>query len=132
MISNKKKGSKFEIELCKYLHTKGYWCAILNPASNGSQPFDIIAINEKRTLCVDAKTEKTDRFALSRIEENQRNAFDMIDRLSKGTRKDTLLIIIKSDKTGKWYSYKYFELKKLWVAGAKSIKLEDNYVIKDS
>lgn len=130
-ISNKKKGSRFENELCKFLHKKGYWCSLINPSMTGSQPFDIIALNEHETLCIDAKTTSTDRFALSRIEENQRNAFEMIDRLSKGKRKDSLLIIIKSDKTGKWYKYPYYLLMACERCGKKSIKLEDEYVIKN-
>lgn len=79
-LNNKKIGSDFENRFCEYLRRNGYWVHFMNPAPNGSQPFDILAVkglqNGMAIVCAfDCKTLKGDRFPLGRIEDNQEMAF---------------------------------------------------------
>lgn len=74
-MNNKKIGSNFEKEFCELLSKKGYWVHFLQPAANGSQPFDIIAIASGIVKCIDCKTVDGDRFPLSRVEDNQYLAY---------------------------------------------------------
>ena len=69
---NKKSGTKFENELCKRLSEGGFWCRPMYPAPDGSQPFDVMAINKKGHLyCFECKECKKDVFVFDRIENNQ-------------------------------------------------------------
>lgn len=77
--NNKTIGSEFEKDFCDYLSKMGFWVHFLNPAPNGSQPFDIIAISRDTVLCIDCKTLEGDRFPFNRIEDNQESAFSMLN-----------------------------------------------------
>lgn len=81
MISNKKIGSKFEKDFANFLSKKGYWVHFIEGASHtGAQPCDIIAIKKDFTELYDCKTlnNKSGLFPISRIEENQRLAYERI------------------------------------------------------
>ena len=69
--SNKKKGSDFESEWVEYLSKQGYWAHKLAPSDNGSQPFDVIAVNGNKFIGYECKTCATKRFDLKRVEDNQ-------------------------------------------------------------
>lgn len=74
--SNKKIGDDFEKEYARILKNKGYWVTFLTPKRHiGSQPCDLIAIKNNKAILIDCKTCKTHLFPISRIEENQRQAF---------------------------------------------------------
>lgn len=74
--SNKKIGDDFEKEYARILKNKGYWVTFLTPKRHiGSQPCDLIAIKNDKAILIDCKTCKTHLFPISRIEENQRQAF---------------------------------------------------------
>lgn len=74
--SNKKIGDDFEKEYARILKNKGYWVTFLTPERHiGSQPCDLIAIKSDKAILIDCKTCKTHLFPISRIEENQRQAF---------------------------------------------------------
>lgn len=76
MVSNKKLGNNFEKEYAEILSNKGYWITFLTPKQYiGSQPCDLIAIKNNIPILIDCKTCKTHLFPISRIEENQRQAF---------------------------------------------------------
>lgn len=63
------------------LAKKGYWVTFLEGKANiGSQPCDIIAIRRDYTELYDCKTlaNKNGLFPISRIEENQRLAFQKL------------------------------------------------------
>lgn len=76
MVSNKKIGNSFEKEMAKILSDRGYWVLMVTPKQHiGSQACDLIAIKDNIPMLVDCKTCKTQLFPLSRIEENQRQAF---------------------------------------------------------
>lgn len=75
-MNNKTLGNNFEKEYAKILSNKGYWVTFLTPKQNvGSQPCDLIAIKDDKPILIDCKTCKTHLFPISRIEENQRQAF---------------------------------------------------------
>lgn len=74
--SNKKIGDDFEKEYARILKNKGYWVTFLTPKRHiGSQPCDLVAIKNDKAILIDCKTCKTHLFPISRIEENQRQAF---------------------------------------------------------
>ena len=69
-MNNKRAGTRFEHELCEMLAARGFWVRELVPNAAG-QPADIIAVKNNRAHLIDAKDMTSDRFPLSRIEENQ-------------------------------------------------------------
>ncbi len=74
-MNNKRRGSSFEKELSEILSKKGYWVTLLNPKNNiGSQPADLIAVKDNKSILVDCKTCSKHLFPISRIEQNQWNA----------------------------------------------------------
>ena len=77
-MNNKSLGSKFEKDFAEYLSIKGCWVHFIEGAAHtGAQPCDIIAIKNDRVQLYDCKTlnNKNGIFPLSRVEENQRLAF---------------------------------------------------------
>lgn len=95
-MNNKCLGNSFEKEYAEILRSKGYWVTFLTPKQNvGSQPCDLIAIKDNKPLLIDCKTCKTHLFPISRIEENQRQAFK---RYSKCGNTDFILAIKYNDK----------------------------------
>lgn len=80
-MNNKTLGNKFEKDFAKYLSNKDYWVHFLEGAAHtGSQPCDIIAIRKDFPELYDCKTlnNKNGLFPISRIEENQRLAFQKL------------------------------------------------------
>lgn len=76
--NNKKIGSDFEQKFCQYFFKKGFWAHFLNPAPDGSQPFDVILIKNGRAIAIDCKTVEGKSFPLDRIEPNQESAFKLM------------------------------------------------------
>lgn len=75
-MNNKRIGNKFEKELAEILSKEGYWVTNITPKQHiGSQPCDLIAIKNNKTILIDCKTSKTHLFPISRIEENQWQAY---------------------------------------------------------
>ncbi len=75
-MNNKRLGNDFEKKYAEILRKKGYWVTFLSPKQHiGSQPCDLIAIKEDKPMLIDCKTCNTHLFPISRIEENQRQAF---------------------------------------------------------
>lgn len=75
-MNNKKLGTEFEQEFCKILADNGYWVHFISPDRTGSQPFDIIAVKSGKAYAFDCKTCESDRFNISRLEDNQIMAFE--------------------------------------------------------
>lgn len=75
-MSNKSNGTAFERKFAELLSGEGFWAHCLKDNANG-QPFDVIAARNGRTYVFDCKDCATERFVLSRIEENQRNAMEL-------------------------------------------------------
>ena len=86
-MNNQQRGKEFEKKFIKWLSRCGCWAHFMNPAPDGSQPFDIIALAPTITPgcavvhAFDCKTLDGDRFPLSRIEENQEMAFTALNRI---------------------------------------------------
>lgn len=75
-MNNKKNGTAFERNFAELLSAEGFWAHCLKDNVNG-QPFDVIAAKNGRTYVFDCKDCMTERFVLSRIEENQHNAMKL-------------------------------------------------------
>lgn len=74
-MNNKLKGTNFEREVCDILSKKGYWVHFLSPDARGAQPFDVIAVKDGEAFVADCKTCDYAIFPLTRLEDNQINAF---------------------------------------------------------
>ena len=72
-MSNKSMGNTFEKEFCQVLSGYGFWAHCLKDNHNG-QPFDVIVARNRKTFVFDCKECTSERFPLSRIEENQKTA----------------------------------------------------------
>ena len=80
-MNNKVLGSNFEKDFANFLASKNYWVHFIEGAAHtGSQPCDIIAIKRDFPELYDCKTlnNKSGLFPISRIEENQRLAYERI------------------------------------------------------
>ena len=73
---NKKIGTEFEKQVCKALSNAGYWVHFLAPDTRGAQPFDILAVKYGKAIAIDCKTCVSERFNISRLEDNQITAFE--------------------------------------------------------
>lgn len=78
--TNQKKGKTFEQEWIDYLYSHGMWVHYIQPAPDGSQPFDVIAVKDGVVYAFDCKTLKGKRFPLNRIEDNQQAAFESLNK----------------------------------------------------
>ena len=122
MVSNKKMGNSFERELCDKLASYGFWCHNLAQNQAG-QPADIIAVRGKRAYLIDCKVCKNDRFPLSRIEENQRNAMTLWSDCGNGRGWFALKI-----STG-IYMISLVQLERLVALQVKSLSARDITVV---
>ena len=83
--NNQQKGKDLEKRFMKWLSSQGYWVHFMHPAPDGSQPFDIIACKGASNsglasvAAFDCKTLEGNRFPLSRVEDNQRTAFQLLN-----------------------------------------------------
>lgn len=90
-------GREFENQVVKELHKAGYWVHRIHPDETGQQPFDVIAIRGDNVCVYDAKVVSDGhRFPLSRIEDNQINAFRLIEK--KTSAMHIGLLICAEDK----------------------------------
>ena len=90
-------GREFEDFCVKRLHEAGYWVHRIHPDESGQQPFDLIAIRGSHVCAYDAKVlSEGKRFPLSRIEDNQFNAFRLVEKKCAGA--DIGLLVLGEDK----------------------------------
>lgn len=75
-MNNKVLGTAFEKELCQLLQDKGMWVHFIEPNKAGAQPFDIIAVANNVPIAIDCKTSVRGVFPYSRLEDNQKFAFE--------------------------------------------------------
>lgn len=113
-MNNKRLGTEFEREAVKRLSEQGYWVHFITPASNGSQPFDIIASKDDKPFVADCKTTVTPHFNITRLEENQVMAFDLW--LAKGN--NGAFVLIK-------YADSIYKIPYRMLKGLKKINLEE-------
>lgn len=90
-------GREFENLIVKELHKNGYWAHRISPNEAGQQPFDIIAIKGNRICAYDAKVlSDGTRFPMSRLENNQLNAFNLFE--AKTSAQSIGLLIYAEEK----------------------------------
>ena len=75
-MNNKKIGCAFEREFCRILAAEGFWVHFIAPDARGAQPFDVIAAKDGTAYAFDCKTCVAGSFAWSRLEDNQKCAFE--------------------------------------------------------
>ena len=75
-MNNKNLGTAFERRIVQKLTEAGCWVHFIAPDSRGAQPFDIIAAKDGICIVGDCKTCKDHIFRISRLEENQKMAFE--------------------------------------------------------
>lgn len=121
-MNNKKIGTQFEQEFCKYLADHGWWAHFLTPSAGGSQPFDVIAARGRDVYAIDCKTCSKDSFSLSRIEDNQHSAFKSI--IWKSANVKCGLAILHNDEI---YYVPYDEVLVFIHYKKKSIPLGEEY-----
>ena len=93
--NNQQRGKDLEKRFMNYLSRQGFWVHFMNPAPDGSQPFDIIACKDSTVYAFDCKTLDGDRFPLNRIEDNQRTAFQLMNK--KGNYLTYFVIEVEKD-----------------------------------
>lgn len=94
-MNNKRIGNDFEREYAEILSRRGYWVTYLTPRQHiGSQPCDLVAGQNNIIYLIDCKTSKTHLFPISRIEENQRQAY----KLFKKCGNTNFILAIKYNK----------------------------------
>lgn len=118
-MNNKKLGTEFEREFCEILAGRGYWVHFISPAPNGGQPFDVVAAKDGKAFAFDCKTSATERFSLTRLEQNQVMAFERW--IACGN--DEPQIAVKFDN--RVYLISYLYLKKM---GVINLGKEDIFV----
>ena len=106
-MNNKQIGTSFEKEFCELLAARGFWVHFMSPSASGAQPCDIIACRNNTPYLFDCKTCEKDTFHISRLEDNQRLAFQRFDK----TGNDLAFVAVKHDK--KVYLIQFFKLLKL-------------------
>lgn len=74
---NKRLGTEFEREFCAMLAKDGYWVHFIVPDARGAQPFDVVAVKKGVAYAFDCKTSARRVFPLSRLEYNQKTAFEL-------------------------------------------------------
>ena len=120
-------GREFERWVENKLSYCGYWVHRMAESNTGSQPFDIIALKGHGVYAFDCKVISTQRpyFPFSRIEENQRRAFEKLYDCYRGILICGFLIHYKDDV----YLLDY-DIAKKWIEeGKKGITLTEELKI---
>ena len=120
-------GREFEKWTKHKLNECGYWVHRMAESNTGSQPFDIIALKGHGVYAFDCKVISTQRpyFPFSRIEENQKRAFEKMQDCYRGMLLCGFLIYFNDDV----YLLDY-EIAKKWIeAGKKGIPLMEELKI---
>jgi Holliday junction resolvase len=117
-MNNKQAGNKFEREFCEQLARDNFWAHFMGGSKNG-QPADIIAVRNERAYLIDAKDCQNDRFAFSRIEDNQHMAMRKWELCGNNQG----LFALKTSKGV--YMLRYGMVQALEIAGVKSLDILD-------
>lgn len=75
-MNNKMIGTYFERKMCNLLSNEGWWVHFIEPKQSGAQPFDIVAVRNRRAIAIDCKTCVNAKFSIDRLEDNQIYAFE--------------------------------------------------------
>ena len=120
-------GREFEKYMVDWLSAKGFWVHRMSESNTGSQPFDIIALRDYKVCAFDCKVISTKRpyFPFSRVEENQRLAFDKLIKCYKNNLTTGFMIYFEGDV----YLLDYAIAKMLMEEGKKGITLTEELKI---
>lgn len=121
-MSNRKIGNTFEQEFCDLLSEKGFW--VHNLAQNAfGQPADVIAVKKKKAYLIDCKECSSNKFDLTRIEENQALSMELWNACGNGEgwfaiKMQGKIIMVSYDVMKFCEGYKTLSFQKLWEYGA--------------
>ena len=75
-------GLQFERAFCEWLKQRDFWVLNIPRSHTGAQPFDVLAMRDRSVIAADCNviSDGPATFPFDRIEDNQRLAFDMIQR----------------------------------------------------
>ena len=120
-------GREFEKWVENKLSYCGYWVHRMAESNTGSQPFDIIALKRHSVFALDCKVISTKRpyFPFSRIEENQKRAFEKLIKCYKNNLTTGFIIYFEGDV----YLLYYAIAKMLMEEGKKGITLTEELKI---
>ena len=120
-------GREFEKYMVDWLSEKGFWVPRMAESNTGSQPFDLIALRGYKVCAFDCKVISTKRpyFPFSRIEENQKRAFEKLYDCYRGMLLCGFLIYFEDDV----YLLDYEIAKKWMKEGKKGIALTEGFKI---
>ena len=120
-------GREFERWIENKLSRCGYWVHRMAESNTGSQPFDIIALKGHSVFALDCKVISTKKpyFPFSRIEENQKRAFEKLYDCYKGILLCGFMIYFEGDV----YLLDYQKVKKWIKEGKKGITLTEEIKI---
>ena len=120
-------GREFERWVENKLSEYGYWVHRMAESNTGSQPFDIIALKKYGVFALDCKVISTKRpyFPFSRIEENQKRAFEKLYDCYKSILLCGFMIYFEGDV----YLLDYQKAKKWMEEGKKGIALTEGFKI---
>ena len=119
-MSNRSVGTGFEREFCGILAKHGFWAHNMAQKAEG-QPADVVAAKDGTAFLIDCKVCEKDVFRLDRVEENQELA------MSKwlGCGNMGAYFAIKLMSTGEVFMVRYEDIRRLTLAGVKSLKRRD-------
>lgn len=115
-MSNKKRGTAYEVQVAQKLYDNGFWVTLLT-ASQSGQPADIIAIKNNTFALIDAKLCSNDRFLLSRVEPNQMRAMNLLTSRSR----NAIACFVLGMSSGN-YIVSWETISEMLNTGVKSIK----------
>ena len=120
-------GREFERWIENKLNECGYWVHRMAESNTGSQPFDIIALKRYIVFALDCKVISTKRpyFPFSRIEENQKRAFEKLYLRYAGNLFCGFVIYFE----GGVYLINYLIVKRCMEEGKKGITLTEGFKI---
>ena len=120
-------GREFERLVENKLSEYGYWVHRMAESNTGSQPFDIIALKRHGVFALDCKVISTKRpyFPFSRIEENQKRAFEKLYECYSGILFCGFMIYFEDDV----YILDYQIVKEWMELGKKGIALTEEHKI---
>lgn len=99
-VNNKKRGTVFEHEMVELLRQHGFY-AHLNVSGVAGQSFDIQALKNNVPYQIECKTCKGDSFPMSRLEANQRTAFELLESVGCPFN----VVMVKFDDGVRWFTY---------------------------
>lgn len=119
------KWNEFEKKILNLFQENGFWAHLFARDNGGNQPFDIIALKDNEIYAIDCKVINTvkGRFPLSRIEYNQRLAFE---RIKKHNKKAITGFLVEYQNEIYFINYEKIDFNNL-----KSIELTEELKIKN-